>query len=403
MSRGLDDSRGSGSEPATSPRIDVLIPVFNAAATLESALASIQNQTLQAIRMVVVDDGSTDETPRILERTAAEDSRVLVVRQPNGGIVAALNMGLAACTAEFIARHDADDLASPSRLAEQLAFMDENAGCIAVGGSARHIDGEGRVLATVARFDPPEKADPARAPAREPYLLHPFMMVRRLDLVEAGGYRYVYHAEDADLYWRLQEQGALHNTPEFQGYYRMHAASISGKSIENGRLMSLYSQLAAISAMRRRSGREDLTFDRAGQERARERSESLASLHQIASEQLDPAEADHLQISMSGKLLELCGYRPYDLDRQDCKFLREAALSRWSALPREDRRYLNRMYSGTAARLLRAGRVREAMLLAFPRTWPTIIARLVVRVAFPPVVYQVMRARLLPLLTALRA
>jgi hypothetical protein len=85
-------------------------------------------------------------------------------------------------------------------------------------------------------------------------------MVRRASVVGLGGYRYVYHSEDTDLYWRLLDHGQLHNLDSILGDYRMHSGSISGSSIVNGRIMSLGSQLAALSARRRRSRLPDSVF-----------------------------------------------------------------------------------------------------------------------------------------------
>src|SRR5689334_14700000 len=91
-------------------RIDVLIPAYNAETTIESALASIQTQTIQDIRIIVVNDGSTDRTGEILEKLKSKDPRIEVITTVNGGIVDALNHGLQACSADYIARHDADDI-----------------------------------------------------------------------------------------------------------------------------------------------------------------------------------------------------------------------------------------------------------------------------------------------------
>ena len=102
------------------PLIDVLIPAYNAGRTIRSALGSIQDQTIRDIRIVVVDDGSTDDTAAIVGEVAAADPRVELHRQANGGIVDALNAGLQRGQAEFVARFDADDLSYPDRFARQI-------------------------------------------------------------------------------------------------------------------------------------------------------------------------------------------------------------------------------------------------------------------------------------------
>ena len=245
------------------PCLDVVIPVYNGERTVESAIVSIQSQTVRDIRIIVINDGSTDATKQIVERLARTDDRLVPLNRENAGIVDALNAGLAACRAHIVARHDSDDLASFDRFEKQLAFLSEHPDCVAVSGAARHIDEAGQALGEIVRLPSPDLANPNSYPQREPYLLHPFLMMRRVAVEAVGGYRYAFHAEDTDLYWRLQEIGQLANMPDLLGDYRIHTKSVSGGSLLNGRISALTSQLAGISAARRRAGKADITFPRA--------------------------------------------------------------------------------------------------------------------------------------------
>lgn len=367
----------------TTPRIDVLIPVFNAAPTIRDAIASIQNQTMRDIRIVVVNDGSTDATAEILAEIATTDARIDIFTRPNGGIVDALNFGLAQCRAHFLARHDGDDLADPERFARQIAYLEANPDCVAVGGAARHIDEHGRSLSHVVHIASPEGSDPSWAPSREPYILHPFLMTYVARVRDAGGYRYVFHAEDTDLYWRLQETGRLHNLDDVLGDYRMHTGSVSSASVINGRVSALNSQLAGISAMRRRQGQPDLTFSKeviaeyaaAG---------SLERIFRIGARQLRPAEVDHLEVTLAAKLMELTSYRPFELDLDDCLFIRRAFARHGAALTAENRAVLRRMCSGAAARMVAAGQLRRAMILVRPWRYAGVVSRLAFRTLTPP-------------------
>ena len=103
--------------------VAVVIPAYNAAETLAETLESVLNQTHTALEIVVVDDGSTDNTRSIAEAFAERDSRVRVIGQPNGGVARARNTGIAATTAEFVAPVDADDLWHPEKIARQLEVM----------------------------------------------------------------------------------------------------------------------------------------------------------------------------------------------------------------------------------------------------------------------------------------
>lgn len=355
------------------PQIDVLIPAYNAASTLDAALASMADQTTTDIRILVVDDGSTDETPGLLAAWAVRDPRVQILRKANGGIVDALNHGLAQCTAEFVARFDADDIAYPQRLQAQLDFLRTHPDHVAVGCDVDHIDEHGAPITGLPRPGSPEGADPLWFPAREPYLIHPFVMMRRAAVMEIGGYRPSPNSEDSDLYWRLEERGRLHNLTERLGQYRMHGGSISGASIVNGRVMAVGSQLSALSAARRRSGRTDLAF--AAEDTAALKSAgSLAAMVDVVAGRLDLAELPRLRLAAAIKLLELAHYRPFEIEARDAMFIR-AALAHSEIASLDNRGHIRWHVTQTSARLIRKGRLREALTLAPPAFLPRVAAR----------------------------
>lgn len=381
-------------EPARAPpRIDVLIPVYNAAATVESALASIQAQTVRDIRIVVVNDGSTDDSRAIVAALAERDDRIVLLDRPNGGVVDALNAGLAACSAEFVARHDADDLAVPERFQRQLDWFAAHPDCDAVSGAIIHIDDRGRDISPVIRVPSPDAADPLRYPQREPYLVHPFLMVRRLAVHAVGGYRHVYHAEDTDLYWRMQETGGIANMEALLGRYRVHAQSVTSLSTLNGRIAAMSSQLCGISALRRRAGRPDIAFPRAaiGEYQA---ARTLAGIVHLGARGLDADETCRLTVAAAAKLLEIASYRAYEIDREDCAFIRHAIQAKLPSMTAKNRAMAIRQISGTAARLAAQGSFGNARLLCPPGLIPVAIVRLVLRVALPPSLRQILRTKL---------
>ena len=377
----------------TSPNVDVIIPIYNAASTLEEAVGSIQRQSYSAIRIILVDDGSTDETPNLLAKIAAADSRVIVLRQENSGIVDALNRGRKACDAPLIARHDADDIAAPDRLAKEVAFLENNPDVIAVSGAFRHINAAGKITAEIVRLPPLSDANPKWIPAREPYLLHPFLMLRRTALEAVGGYRYVFHAEDADLYWRLQERGRLVNLDDILGDYRLSSDSVSSKSIINGRIQALSSQLAAISAVRRRSNRPDITFPRGAIQDYRA-AVTLTEMVRLAAAQLTADERAHLAIATSEKLRQLSTYRPYELELSDCRFV-SASYKRGSRdLSPENRRDIAVRLSGAAARLIVLGQFRCGFALCPFALYPMMAMRVLAQLILPTGMRATLRARL---------
>src|SRR5258706_542650 len=110
--------------------ISVVMGVYNGASTLESTLDSILGQTERDFEFIVVDDGSTDATPAILEAYAARDSHIRVIRQENAGLTRALMAGCAAARGVYIARHDAGDLSHPRRFEIQKRALDADAGIV---------------------------------------------------------------------------------------------------------------------------------------------------------------------------------------------------------------------------------------------------------------------------------
>jgi glycosyltransferase involved in cell wall biosynthesis len=366
-----------------SPLIDVVVTVFNGARTIAGAIDSLRRQTVAGIKIIVLDDGSTDGTGEIVGAIGAEDRRVELVAQPNRGIVAARNAALARCEAEFVAWLDADDLAFPDRLERQLAYLEGHPDCVAVSGAVRHVGQDGRFLGNISRLRQPESADPTWVPAMEPYLVQPFLMARRRTIQEVGGYRHVLYAEDSDLCWRMQERGRLHNLDAVLGDYRLHPDSVSACSLRNGRIMALSSQLAAISASRRRSERPDFAFPNRS-EALHAAAESMERLFALGRDGLDRGEADHLEIAMAGKLLELTAYRPYEVELGDCRFIRSAVSRHAGRLSRGNRAALARSCAGTSARLAHQGLFREAAALASPAQRPAAALRLAVRIALPP-------------------
>src|SRR5262245_37395813 len=123
--------------------ISVVIPSYNAARWLPASLDSVLGQTLAAGEVIVVDDGSTDDTAGIL---AAYGDRVRTVRGEHGGLAAARNLGLRVARGDWIAFHDADDVALPDRLARLQAALDQQPSAGAVFADGEQLGGGARIV-----------------------------------------------------------------------------------------------------------------------------------------------------------------------------------------------------------------------------------------------------------------
>jgi len=194
------------------PSVSVLLPCFNAAATLDEALASLTCQTLTDFEVVCVDDGSTDATPALLEAWERRDRRIRLLRTEHAGIIAALNAGLEACRAPYVARMDADDRSHPQRLQLQAAFLDAHpqtdlVSCRAAGFPAGQVREGFRVYIEWLNGLLSDEQIRREMFVESP-LPHPSVTFRRAAVQRLGGYEDHGWAEDYDLWLRLYLAGA---------------------------------------------------------------------------------------------------------------------------------------------------------------------------------------------------
>jgi len=187
-------------------RISVILPVFNAAATLPRALASIRDQTVRDWEMIAIDDGSEDGSRRILEQFATGEPRLKVLGlDGHRGVVAAHEAGLREAGGEVVARMDADDWSAPRRFERQLALLDADPTLGVVSCRVRLLGaiGEGmrRYVDWVNGLLSPESTAAQRF--IESPVIHPSAMIRREWIDRIGGYRDAGWPEDYDLWLRL--------------------------------------------------------------------------------------------------------------------------------------------------------------------------------------------------------
>ena len=229
------------------------MPVYNAVRHLDAAIASIRAQTLAELELIVVDDGSTDDSADLLARHAAADPRISVLRIPHAGVATALNHGINAARAPLIARMDGDDEALPDRLERQMAFLSARPDVVVLGTGLEVIDLQGRPIET----NPPitDPADIHELLLLGNCLAHPTVMMRRDAVLAAGGYRPAFTAaEDYDLWLRLSERHALANLPDRLLRYRTHGGQATAR---HWRVRPLQVLAAQHVARLRRAGRPD--------------------------------------------------------------------------------------------------------------------------------------------------
>jgi glycosyltransferase involved in cell wall biosynthesis len=221
-----DANDGGGAELAT-PRVSVLMAVYNGEKYLREAIDSILGQTFKDFEFIIVEDGSTDRSYDIV--SSYGDGRIRVVRNPaNLGLIKSLNRGIEHCRGEYVARMDCDDRSLPERLSKQVAFMDSHPNVGASGTWVTHIDTEGRATGLTRT---PVGARMAYDFWRPPPLIHPTAIIRRSRLQRLRYDAEALHAEDYDLWLRFVRECRLDNLAECLLDYRIHDESVSQRDI----------------------------------------------------------------------------------------------------------------------------------------------------------------------------
>jgi glycosyltransferase involved in cell wall biosynthesis len=244
--------------PLTTPVVSVVTAVYNGRDHLRESLESVLGQEGPPLELIVVDDGSTDGSSDVLADLARADPRVRVVRQENRGLTRALIAGCDAARGRYIARHDADDVSLPGRLASQVAHLARHADCAFVSSWSRARGPHDETL-----WDAEPSADSGIA--TKAFLeggagpsCHGSVMFRRDAYVKAGGYRpEFYFGQDGDLWLRLLEVGAYSVVPKLLYVFRIREGSISTvQSVTQHR----YGQIARACRAARLAGEAEAPY-----------------------------------------------------------------------------------------------------------------------------------------------
>lgn len=206
---------------ADGPLVSIIVPVFNAADTVQEAVQSLLGQGYPHLEILVVDDGSEDRSGAIAE--AIHDDRIIVTRQHHGGLVSALRAGCARARGSYIARMDADDFARDDRIAAQVAYLDAHAHVGLLGSYARIVWPDGREQI----FEPPTAdGELRRYLLRDNPFVHSSVMFRRAVYDRAGGYRPGPN-EDYRLWIQMARWSALAVLPQILVTHRVRETSYS--------------------------------------------------------------------------------------------------------------------------------------------------------------------------------
>ena len=212
------------------PAISVIMPVYNCEKYLSDSISSILCQTYGNFEFIIIDDGCSDSSLEQIMKFAKVDSRIKIISRENKGLVASLNEGISLARGEFIARMDADDVALPSRFADQLNYFNSHPDVDILGGQARLIDEKGQ-LAGLVRKPLKEECIRESLKYRCP-LIHATYMVRQEVYRNLNGYRDLLSVEDLDFLIRAHEVGyKIGNLPNEVLLYRINSIGMSSRHL----------------------------------------------------------------------------------------------------------------------------------------------------------------------------
>lgn len=212
-----------GPKKTAPPVVSIIMPIYNGAEYLRPALDSILKQTFKNFELIIINDGSQDDSRAIVE--SYTDDRIRLTHQKNRGLVATLNRAIGLARGQYIARHDCDDLSRADRLALQVAYLEGHPDVVLLGSGYNLVNEAGKTFGTFVPFTDDTTI-------RQDFMLrnpfgHGTIMFRRSIVKEAGGYAPLKYTEDYEYWWRLAGYGAVANLPEALYDWRVLPSSMS--------------------------------------------------------------------------------------------------------------------------------------------------------------------------------
>lgn len=215
--------------------VSVIIPSFNRKTYIDEAIESVLAQNYDSVELIVVDDGSTDSSYEKLQAWEEKGKLTLLAHpgRANRGQSASINVGLRHASGGYIAILDSDDMFAPTKLADQVAFLENNSEIGMVYGQGHAVDANGGFLFKVPGDNHTESGDP-NSVLLDCYLALPGgALIRSSVMKRVGEFEESFRAgQDHDMAIRIFEATGVAYLPRLAFYYRKHGDSISAKGLE---------------------------------------------------------------------------------------------------------------------------------------------------------------------------
>jgi glycosyltransferase involved in cell wall biosynthesis len=209
----------------SSPAITVLMPAYNAGKYIAEAIRSVLAQSFVDFELLIIDDGSTDDT--VIEINKFKDNRIRLIQCEHKGVALTLNSGLSLAVGDYIARFDADDVCYPERLSVQHEFMQAHPDYILIGSEEDYIDVNSQYIFT-SKYTAYSDEEIRSLPSSVCPFSHVSVMYRRQDVLDAGAYDNNAHTFEDHLLWlKLIQKGKVCNLRHPLVKYRFNPESIT--------------------------------------------------------------------------------------------------------------------------------------------------------------------------------
>lgn len=233
-------------------KVSILLPVYNAANTIQETLESIFIQTYTDYEIIIINDGSTDNSEEIILNN--KDSRIHYYSNPgNKGLIYTLNRGIDLCKGEYIVRIDADDFMLPTRIEKQVDYMDRHLQTVALGSAVWNFDGIHKDKLYTPPLNPQEMHHRILLGSPIP---HPAAIIRK-SILDRHNIRFnpnYIHAEDYKFWHDLLQYGDLANLKEPLIKYRLSPTQVSSKHRQTQLAVSARLRKEMITSLLQKQG-----------------------------------------------------------------------------------------------------------------------------------------------------